>query len=148
MHWCLFLMLAVANSCPSNDNLGCLLENQKYQDDLSGASRALLNHALHGPLTQSLFENPTDLLENMEISNCQAVQLTNYSDCTATLFNVRIQMVVLFIWMISNAFIGFRRRHPTRILVQVSAWKEIRSNFVKSTSSRSAFRNGEWHATK
>ncbi len=97
MPWCLFLMLAVANSCLSNRNPCCLLEKHRYNDDLSGASRALLNHALHGSLANANFEKSTDLLENMEISNCQGVQLSNYSDCTATLFNIRIKMVALLI---------------------------------------------------
>ncbi len=97
MPWCLFLMLAVANSCLSNRNPCCLLEKHRYNDDLSGASRALLNHAWHWPLTNANFNNPEDLLDNMEISNCQVVQLSNYSDCTATLFNVCIKMVALLI---------------------------------------------------
>ncbi len=97
MHWCLFLMLAVAGACLSNTNPFCLLDKYRYNDDLSGASRALLTHALHGPLTNANFEDPTDLLDNMEISDCQVIQLGNSSDCTATLFNIQIKMVALLI---------------------------------------------------
>ncbi len=86
-------MLAVAKTCLSNSNGGCLLEKQRYKYDFGGASRALLTHALHRPFLQSAFENPTDLLENMKVSNCQSLQPSKYADCTATLYNVRITNV-------------------------------------------------------
>ncbi len=81
-------MLTVAHAYLSSRNRGCLLGKQMNKDDLNGASRALLTHAFR----QSDFENPTDLEEIMDISNCQVVQPSRYVDCTATLLYARIYL--------------------------------------------------------
>ncbi len=90
-------MITVAQSCPSIRDPECFMTEERHNFDLRDTAVALLTHAFQWPLTNSVFENPEDLLKNMEVSNCRTLMANAYVDCIATLFNARIKNVGQFL---------------------------------------------------
>ncbi len=123
MLYSLMFMVTVAHACLSSRDRGCLLYKSRQTFDLVGASRTLLKHVLHGPLTNSVFENPAHLLENMEVSNCRTLQRSEFVDCIATLFNIRIRNVRILLDNVNKNFLGYKYGYSPRIRFSISAGK-------------------------
>ncbi len=115
--------VTVEHACQSIRNRGCLLYKRGQTFDLVGAWRTLLKHALHWPLTNSVFENPTHLLENMEVSNCRTLQQSEFVDCIAALFNIRIRNVRILLGNVNKNFLGYKYGYNARIRFSISAEK-------------------------
>ncbi len=121
MLYSLVIMLTVTHACLSSRDRGCLLYKRRQTFDLVGAS--LLKHALHWSLKNSVFENPTHFLENMEVSNCRTLQRSEFVDCIATLFNIRIRNVRILLDNVNKNFLGYKYGYYARICFSISAGK-------------------------